>query len=98
MRADKAARDADPRIFQCAPGTLTSSSHSGPSAPTALTLLIHSRCRALRILPRKEGTKHLARQCGGGGRVGIEYFQTEKTPEHFAKEAARQAIIQPRRG
>jgi TldD protein len=31
---------------------------------------------------------------GGGGRVGIDFFLTEKTPEHFAREAARQAIIQ----
>jgi TldD protein len=31
---------------------------------------------------------------GGGGRVDIQYFLTEKTPEHFAAEAARQAIIQ----
>jgi len=31
---------------------------------------------------------------GGGGRVGIEYFHEEASPENFAKEAARQAIIQ----
>src|SRR5438477_1470122 len=31
---------------------------------------------------------------GGGGRVGLEYFQKEKTPEYFANEAARQSIIQ----
>ena len=31
---------------------------------------------------------------GGGGRVGIEFFQTEKTPEHFAVEAARESIVQ----
>ena len=31
---------------------------------------------------------------GGGGRVGLEFFETEKTPEHFASEAARQAIVQ----
>jgi TldD protein len=31
---------------------------------------------------------------GGGGRVGIEFFETEKTPEHFAVEAAREAIVQ----
>ena len=31
---------------------------------------------------------------GGGGRVGLDYFQQVKTPEFFAKEAARQAIIQ----
>jgi TldD protein len=31
---------------------------------------------------------------GGGGRVGLEFFQTEKTPEHFAQEAVRQALVQ----
>ena len=31
---------------------------------------------------------------GGGGRVGLEFFLNEKTPEHFANEAVRQAIIQ----
>jgi len=31
---------------------------------------------------------------GGGGRVGLEFFLTDKTPEYFAKEAARQAVIQ----
>jgi len=31
---------------------------------------------------------------GGGGRVALEFFSTEKPPEHFAKEAARQAILQ----
>jgi TldD protein len=31
---------------------------------------------------------------GGGGRVEIDYFQTEKTPEYFAGEAARTALLQ----
>ena len=31
---------------------------------------------------------------GGGGRVALDFFRTEKTPEHFAEEASRQAIIQ----
>ncbi|HWP41948.1 MAG TPA: metalloprotease TldD [Blastocatellia bacterium] len=31
---------------------------------------------------------------GGGGRVGIDYFEKTITPEQFAREAARQAIIQ----
>ncbi|MEP6961709.1 MAG: metalloprotease TldD, partial [Acidobacteriota bacterium] len=31
---------------------------------------------------------------GGGGRVTLDFFLNEKTPEHFAKEAARQAIVQ----
>jgi TldD protein len=31
---------------------------------------------------------------GGGGRVALDFFFGEKTPEFFAKEAARQAILQ----
>src|SRR6202453_164434 len=31
---------------------------------------------------------------GGGGRVTLDFFLNEKTPEYFAKEAARQAIVQ----
>ena len=31
---------------------------------------------------------------GGGGRVGLEFFAGDKTPEYFAREAARQAITQ----
>ena len=31
---------------------------------------------------------------GGGGRVALDFFFGEKTPEHFAKEASRQAILQ----
>jgi len=31
---------------------------------------------------------------GGGGRVGLEFFQGDKSPEQFAREAARQAIVQ----
>jgi TldD protein len=42
----------------------------------------------------KDGQNSARGNSGGGGRVGIEYFQKEKTPEHFAHEAARQAIIQ----
>src|SRR5437868_2351131 len=42
----------------------------------------------------KDGQNSARGNSGGGGRVGIEYFQREKTPEHFAHEAARQSIIQ----
>src|SRR5260370_15037492 len=31
---------------------------------------------------------------GGGGRVTLDFFQSEKSPEEFAREAARQAIVQ----
>ena len=31
---------------------------------------------------------------GGGGRVRLDFFLNEKTPEHFAQQAVRQALIQ----
>ena len=31
---------------------------------------------------------------GGGGRVALDFFFGEKTPEYFANESARQAILQ----
>ncbi len=31
---------------------------------------------------------------GGGGRVTLDYYTTTRTPEYFAEEAARQAIVQ----
>jgi TldD protein len=31
---------------------------------------------------------------GGGGRVGLDFFNLQLTPEHMAREAARQAVLQ----
>ncbi len=31
---------------------------------------------------------------GGGGRVALDFFEGEKSPEHFAREAARTAMLQ----
>ena len=42
----------------------------------------------------KNGKETSKGTSGGGGRVSLEFFQTDKTPEHFATESARQAIIQ----
>ena len=41
----------------------------------------------------KEGTNSSRGNSGGGGRVGIEFFQQERTPEYYAQEATRQAIL-----
>ena len=40
-----------------------------------------------------DGNRQVGR-AGGGGRIGIEFFEDEMTPESFGREAARQAIIQ----
>jgi TldD protein len=42
----------------------------------------------------QENGKLQSGSSGGGGRVGLEFFQGEKSPETFAREAARQAIVQ----
>ena len=43
-------------------------------------------------LSDRDGSRQSART-GGGGRMGIEYFD-QVTPEHTAREAARQAVLQ----
>lgn len=40
-----------------------------------------------------DGNRQVGR-AGGGGRVGMEFFEGDLTPEFFGEEAARQAIIQ----
>src|SRR5271154_6860326 len=95
MRADKAARSFDPRIVQVrasysdelrriliAASDGTFASDTQPLARLNVFVLAKEEDRTAR------GTS------GGGGRVEIDFFQTEKTPEHFAREAARQAILQ----
>jgi TldD protein len=95
MRADRAARDYDPRIVQVRAGYAdelrqilvvgsdgTFASDVQPLARFSLTTIA------------KSGESSARGQAGGGGRVGIDYFQTEKTPEYFAGEASRQALIQ----
>jgi TldD protein len=94
-RADKAARAYDPRIKEVRVGYAdelrrilvigSDGSFAEDSQPLAR---LNVFCLAKSDKESSRGT------AGGGGRVAIEYFQTENTPEHFAIEAARQAIIQ----
>src|SRR5438128_4348499 len=95
MRADRATREYDPRIFQLRAGYSdelrrilvvgSDGTYATDSQPLARFNVF---CLA------KDGANTSRGSAGGGGRVGIEYFQSEKTPEHFAQEAVRQAIIQ----
>jgi TldD protein len=48
---------------------------------------------ALTCIADDDGNLQVGR-AGGGGRIGIDFFENELTPEYFAEEAARQAIIQ----
>jgi TldD protein len=96
MRIDKAARAYDPRIAQVRASYADELRHIfvvGSDGTFAADVQPLARMSVMVIA--KASAENSARgQSGGGGRVGIEYFQTEKTPEYFAEEAARQAIIQ----
>ncbi len=96
QRADAAARGYDPRIFQVQ-ATYADSVRQVLIATSDGTVNHDQQPMArmsVRALAR--GTEGMPQSgySGGGGRVGIEFFLEEKTPEYFAREAARQAIVQ----
>src|SRR6202030_4390415 len=95
MRADKAARAYDARIQEvrasysdelrnilvvASDGTFAEDSQ--PLARMNVSCIAKTEGNSAR------GTS------GGGGRVALDFFFGEKTPEFFAKESARQAILQ----
>jgi TldD protein len=96
MRADKATRAYDPRIKQVRAGYVDELRRIlvvGSDGTLATDTQPLSRMSVFCIAKASEENSSRGTS-GGGGRVGIDYFQTEKTPEYFAQEAARQAIIQ----
>jgi len=95
MRADRAARAYDPRVIQVQ-GSYADQlrqilviGSDGTYATDAQPL-----ARFTLVTIAKSGENSARGQSGGGGRVGMDFFQTERTPEYYAQEAARQAIIQ----
>jgi TldD protein len=96
MRADKAARAYDPRIVQVRASyadELRQILVVGSDGTFATDTQPLARMNVL-VIAKASPENSTRGTAGGGGRVGIEFFQSDKTPEHFAKEAARQAIIQ----
>src|SRR5262249_43805035 len=95
MRADRAARAHDSRIVQVRASyadELRRILVVGSEGTVASDTQPLARMNVFVIA--KDAANSSKGNSGGGGRVGIDYFQQEKTPEHFAVEAARQAIIQ----
>jgi TldD protein len=95
-RADLAARAYDSRVFQV-------QATYADSLRNVLVATSEGRLSFDRQPMARMSVSALARQgdgapqhghSGGGGRVTLEFFEKEKTPEHFAREAARQAIVQ----
>jgi TldD protein len=95
-RADAAARAYDNRVFQVI-------ASYADSVREVLVASSDGRLSFDRQPMARMGVAALARETdgvpqqgysGGGGRVTLDFFLNEKTPEHFAREAARQAIVQ----
>jgi TldD protein len=95
MRADKTGRQYDPRIVQVR-GSYADELRQilvvGSDGTFATDVQPLARMSVLCVA--KAGPTSSRGTAGGGGRVGMDHFLTEKTPESFATEAARQAVIQ----
>ncbi len=95
MRADRAARGYDPRIVQVRGGYVDELRQILVAASDGTFATdVQPMARMSVFCIAKSGENTARGSAGGGGRVGMEYFLTEKTPEHFAGESARQAMIQ----
>ncbi|MGB9233122.1 MAG: metalloprotease TldD [Terriglobales bacterium] len=95
MRGDRTARAFDPRIKEVRAGyadelrNILIVGSDGTFAEDSQPLArLNVSCIAKTDGASGRGT------AGGGGRVALDFFFGEKTPEFFAKEAARQAILQ----
>jgi len=95
-RADRAARAYDARIFQVQAAYADSLRHV--LVATSDGSISHDRQPLARlsvaVLAKANGGTPQRGYSGGGGRIALEYFQTGRTPEFFAQDAARQAVMQ----
>jgi TldD protein len=94
-RADAAARAYDPRIQQVRVGYGDQIRHvlvagSDGRAVSDFQPLVRMNVFAI----ARQNGNFQSGSYGGGGRVGLEFFQGDNSPESYAREAARQAIVQ----
>jgi TldD protein len=95
-RADKAAREYDSRVFQVQATYADSLRHVLVANSDGVLTFDRQPLARLSVaaLARQNGGVPQNGHAGGGGRVELAFFNNEKTPEYFAREAARQAIVQ----
>ncbi len=95
-RADRRARAYDPRIVQVRTGIndeLRRILIAGSDGTFASDTQPLARFNVAVIA--KDATGEISRgTSGGGGRVTLDFFTGHHSPEHFAEEAARTAILQ----
>ncbi len=91
-RADKAARAADSRIVRV--NASISEEIREILIATSTGRFVRDRQPLIRFgvsAIAEDGTKRQSGSSGGGGRLGLEYFE-QKSPEFHAAEATRQAL------
>jgi TldD protein len=93
-RADRAARAHDSRVFQVQAAYADNLRHVLVATSEGVLTLDRQPLARLSVsaLARKNGGAPQRGHAGGGGRVDLDFFLKDKTPEHFAAEAAREAI------
>jgi TldD protein len=94
-RADRAARAYDPRIFQVQAAYADNLRQVVVATSEGVLTIDRQPLARLSVmaLARQDGGKPQRGLAGGGGRVALDFFLKEKTPEHFATEAAREAVV-----
>jgi len=93
-RADRAARAYDSRIFQVQATYADNLREVMVATSEGVWTLDRQPLARLSVsaLARSNGGAPQRGHAGGGGRVELDFFLREKTPEHFAGEAAREAV------
>ena len=94
-RADRAARAFDSRIFQVRAGYADEIRHVLIATSEGRVSYDYQPLTRLSVFAlARDGNNIQKGMDGGGGRVSLDFFRTVRTPEQFAQEAARQAIVQ----
>ncbi len=95
VRADRDARAYDPRVKQVRVTYGDQVRHVLVAGSDGRLVTDFQPLLRLSIFAiAQQGGNLQSGSSGGGGRVGLEFFAGENSPEHFAREAARQAIVQ----
>ncbi len=96
QRADHAARAYDPRVFQVQVTYADSLRHVLVATSDGVLNFDRQPLARISVFALARAGDGVPQQghSGGGGRYELEFFQKERTPEYFAAEAARQAIVQ----
>ena len=94
-RADRAARAFDPRIVQVRAGLSDELRRILVAASDGTFASDTQPLARLNVAVIAKDEHNTARgSSGGGGRVTLDFFTGAKSPEHFATEAARTALLQ----